>query len=33
MASVNIVHNVAPIAQTKTMSCWAAVAAERYSPI
>lgn len=27
MASVNVVHNVAPIAQTKTMSCWAAAAA------
>lgn len=27
MAPVNIVHNVAPLAQTKTMSCWAAAAA------
>lgn len=27
MAAVDIVHNVTPIAQTKTMSCWAAAAA------
>jgi hypothetical protein len=27
MAAVNIIHSVAPIAQTKNMSCWAAAAA------
>lgn len=27
MPAVNVIHNVSPIAQTKTMSCWAAAAA------